>query len=59
MTIIINNYNKFNSVRTKELDIRNVFRYGYWNVFHYNEQLEKFLKDNEIDYTVKNLSEFL
>ena len=59
MTIIVKDYNKFNSIRMKGLDIRNVFSYGYWNVFHYSEQLEKFLKDNQIDYSVKSLSEFL
>ncbi len=52
--IVVNEYNKFNSLRTKNLVTENFFRHSYWNVFKYNEDLEKFLKDNSIDYTIKN-----
>jgi hypothetical protein len=57
--IVVNEFNKFNSLRTKDIIAELLFRNGYWNVFKYDECLEKFLKDNSIDYTCKDLIDFM
>jgi hypothetical protein len=57
--IVVNEYQKFiNSKRTNVL-AENLFKNSYWNVFKYDEVLEKFLIENSIDYSCKNLNEFL
>jgi hypothetical protein len=57
--IVVNEYQKFiNSKRTDVL-AENLFKNSYWNVFKYDEVLEKFLIENSIDYSCKNLNEFL
>lgn len=57
--IIVNEFNKFNSLRTKHIVSEPMFRSSYWNVFKYNEGLENFLKVNKIDYVCKNLIDFM
>ena len=49
--IVINNYNKFRYNLDKvDFSIDQIYRNGYWNVKRYSEQLEVFLKNNDIDF---------
>lgn len=49
--IVINNYNKFRYNLDKvDFSIDQIYRNGYWNVKRYTEQLEAFLKNNDIDF---------
>lgn len=49
--IVIKNYNKFRYNLDKvDFSIDQIYRNGYWNVKRYTEQLEAFLKNNDIDF---------
>lgn len=49
--IVIKNYNKFRYNLDKvDFSIDQMYRNGYWNVKRYSEQLEVFLKNNDIDF---------
>ena len=59
-TIIVKDYVKWTSTeRTHEFSKNHVFhahRHGYWNVFQYTAELEKFLQDHNIEYSTKENS---
>lgn len=49
--IVIKDYNKFrNKLDEVNFNIDQRFASGYWNVKRYSEQLETFLKINNIDF---------
>lgn len=49
--IVIKNYNKFRYNLDKvDFSIDQIYKNGYWNVKRYTEQLEAFLKNNDIDF---------
>lgn len=54
--IVIQHFNKFNNTE-KTVEFRkkhlNKYKHNAWNVFCYDEELEKYLKGNEIEYVVK------
>lgn len=54
--IVIKDYLKFSNRDYKALSpehIVHAHRHGYWNVFIYNAELEKFLIDTEIEHIVR------
>lgn len=57
---MVKEYLKFQSLkRGQEIKVENAFRTGYWNVFKYNKDLERFLIANNVEHVCKDLSEYL
>lgn len=54
--ITIHDYNKFMNTQKGDLKYENLYRSGYWNVFKYSTELENFLKENNIDHSVKEIA---
>ncbi len=57
--ITIIEFNKFNSCTglnssMESNNFENFYRSGYWNVFKYSEELERFLIENKIAYKIEN-----
>lgn len=56
--IVINNFLKYQHTENKPVT-ELAFRSGYWNVFKMQTALENFLIENNIDYKVKDKSDFI
>ena len=58
--ITVNEFNKFNCISYRNPSAPSVqlaFKMGYWNCFVRTPELEAFLKDNQIDYTLNTYSD--